>query len=52
MEHYKVARNYMADEHSRVQEVQLTSGRTWDALPEEYHQILQKCARASAQYER
>ena len=52
MEHYKVARYYMADEHSRVPEVQLTSGRTWDALPEEYQQILQKCARASAQYER
>ncbi len=44
MEHYKVARYYMADEHSRVPEVQLASGRTWDALPEEYQQILQKCA--------
>ena len=52
MEHYKVARYYMADEHSRVPEVQLASVRTWDALPEEYQQILQKCARASAQYER
>ena len=52
MEHYKVARYYMADEHSRVPEVQLASGCTWDALPEEYQQILQKCARASAQYER
>ena len=41
MEHYKVARYYMADEHSRVPEVQLASGRTWDALPEEYRQILQ-----------
>ena len=52
MEHYKVARYYMADEHSRVPEVQLASGHPWDALPEEYQQILQKCARASAQYER
>ena len=52
MEHYKVARYYMADEHSRVPEVQLASGRTWDALPEEYRQTLQACARASAQYER
>ena len=52
MEHYKVARYYMADEHSRVPEVQLASGRTWNALPEEYRQILQECARASAQYER
>ena len=52
MEHYKVARYYMADEHSRVPEVQLASGRTWDALPEEYRKTLQACARASAQYER
>lgn len=52
MEHYKVARYYMADEHSRVPEVQLVSGRTWDALPEEYRQTLQACARVSAQYER
>ena len=51
MEHYKVARYYMTDEHSRVPEVQLASGRTWDALPEEYRQILQACARASVQYE-
>ena len=52
MEHYKVARYYMADEHSRVPEVQLASGRTWDALPEKYRQVLRECARASAQYER
>lgn len=52
MEHYKVARHYMTDEHSRVPEVQLVSGRTWDALPEEYRQTLQARARASAQHER
>ena len=39
-----MARYYMADEHRRAPEVQLASGRTWDALPEEYQQILQKCA--------
>ena len=47
-----MARYSRADEHSRVPEVQLASGRTWNALPEEYRQILQECARASAQYER
>ena len=52
MEHYKVAPYYLADEHSRVPEVQLASGRTWEALPEEYRQTLQVCARASAQYQR
>ncbi len=32
--------------------MQLASGCTWDALPEEYRQVLQACALASAQYER
>lgn len=52
MEHYKVARYYTKDEHSRVPEIQLTSGRTWAALPEEYREILRACAAESAQYER
>lgn len=52
MDHYKVAPYYTVDEHSRVPEVQLTSGRTWAQLPEEYQTILRQCARESAQYER
>ena len=52
MEHYKVARYYMADEHSRVPEVQLASGKTWEKLPQEYRQIIRNCATESAQYER
>ena len=52
MEHYKVARYYTADEHSRVPEVQLSSARTWNALPQEYRSILRECAAESAQYER
>ena len=52
MEHYKVARYYTKDEHSRVPEIQLASGRTWAALPEEYREILRACAAESAQYER
>ena len=52
MGHYEVAPYFLKDEHTRVPEVQLASGRTWNALPEEYRQILQECARASAQYER
>lgn len=52
MEHYKVARYYTADEHSRVPEVQLSSARTWSALPQEYRSILRECAAESAQYER
>ena len=52
MEHYKVARYYTKDEHSRVPEIQLASGKTWAALPEKYRQILRECAAESAQYER
>lgn len=52
MEHYKVARYYTKDEHSRVSEIQLASGRTWSALTEEYRQILRECAAESARYER
>lgn len=52
MEHYKVARYYLADEHTRVPEIQLASGRTWAKLPEEYQQIIRTCAEESATYER
>lgn len=52
MDHYKAAPYYTVDEHSRVPEVQLASGRTWAQLPEEYQIILRQCARESAQYER
>lgn len=52
MGHYKVARYYTKDEHSRVPEIQLASGRTWAVLPEEYRQILRECAAESAEYER
>ena len=52
MEHYKVARYYLADEHTRVPEIQLASGRTWAKLPEEYRQIIRTCAEESAAYER
>ena len=52
MDHYKVARYYTLDEHSRVPEIQLASARTWNALPQEYRSILRECAAESAQYER
>lgn len=52
MEHYKVARYYLADEHTRVPEIQLASSRTWDKLPEEYQTVIRACAEESAAYER
>lgn len=33
MEHYKVARYYLVDEHSRVPEIQLAAARPWAKLP-------------------
>ena len=40
------------DEHSRVPEIQLASGKTWAELPDEYRSVLRECARESARYER
>lgn len=51
-EHYRLARYFTVDEHSRVPEVQLASSRTWEKLPEEYRQIIARCARESALYQR
>lgn len=51
-EHYKLARFFTLDQHTRVPEIQLCSQRTWDQLPEEYRQIIAQCARESALYER
>lgn len=52
MEHYKVAKYYTVDEHSRVPEVQLASGKTWAKLSEEDQTILSECAKESSRYER
>jgi tripartite ATP-independent transporter DctP family solute receptor len=50
--HYKLAKFFTVDEHSRVPEIQLASRRTWDKLPEEYREIIAQCARESALYQR
>lgn len=51
-EHYKLAKYFTVDQHSRVPEIQLASSRTWDKLPEEYRTIIESCARESALYQR
>lgn len=51
-EHYRLAKYFTIDEHSRVPEIQLASSRTWDKLPENYQQIIALCARESALYQR
>ena len=50
--HCEVAKYYTLDEHTRVPEIQLISGRTWEKLPEEYQQIILACAEESAEYEK
>lgn len=50
--HYRYAPFYTVDQHTRVPEIQLCSGRTWQQLPEEYREIIAACARESALYER
>ncbi len=50
--HCEVARYYTLDEHTRVPEIQLISGRTWEKLPKEYQQIILDCAKKSAEYEK
>lgn len=52
MGHCRVARYYTLDEHTRVPEIQLMSGRTWEKLPEKYQTILLECAKESAIYEK
>lgn len=51
-EHYKLAKYFTVDEHSRVPEIQLASRQTWDKLPTEYQDIIAQCARESALYQR
>ena len=50
--HWQVARYFTADEHSRVPEIQLASGRLWEDLPAQYRTIIAQCALESALYQR
>ena len=50
--HYRVAGYYTVDEHSRVPEVQLVSESAWEKLSAKDREILLRCAKESAAYER
>ena len=52
LEHYRLAKFYTVDQHSRVPEVQLASSRTWDKLPLEYRESSAAGAREAALYQR
>ncbi len=52
MNHYQVAPYILLDGHVRIPEIQLMSSKTAASLPEEYLQVIQECAKESAEYER
>ncbi len=52
MNHYKEAKYYCLDGHSRIPEIQIISKRTMDKLSETDKQIIRMCAQQSAKYER
>ncbi len=51
-DHYKVAKYFCEDEHTRVPEMQLCSLHTWNLLSEADKQMIRECALESSQYER
>ena len=50
--HYKVAKYYMVDEHTRVPEIQLIAGETWRLLSDEDLEIMKSAAKDAAEYEK
>lgn len=50
--HYKVAKYYMVDEHTRVPEIQLIAGETWRLLSDQDINIIQSAAEDAAEYEK
>ncbi len=51
-DHYKVAKYFCEDEHTRVPEMQLCSLHTWNLLSEQDKSIIRECAEESSKYER
>ncbi len=51
-DHFKVAKYFCEDEHTRVPEMQLCSIHTWKLLSDEDREIISQCAAESAEYER
>lgn len=50
--HYRVAKYFCTDEHTRIPEMQLCSANTWSLLSKEDQDIIRECAELSAEYER
>lgn len=51
-DHYKVARYYFLDEHTRNPEVLLASSKVMGGLPAEYQEIIRSSARDSVEFQR
>lgn len=52
MDHFKVAKYFSLDEHTRQPELQICSKNTWDQLSEEDKEIISESAKESAIYQR
>ena len=50
--HYEQAKYCILDEHTRIPEVQLVSGYTWNKLTDEDKIIISECAKESAAFEK
>jgi tripartite ATP-independent transporter DctP family solute receptor len=50
--HYRLARYYFLDEHTRNPEVLLASSKVIESLPEEYREIITSSARDSVEFQR
>lgn len=51
-QHYLLADCYTLDEHVRIPELQLVSSETWNQLSESDQELIVRCAKVSAVYER
>jgi tripartite ATP-independent transporter DctP family solute receptor len=51
-DHYRVARYYFLDEHTRNPEVLIASSKVIDSLPEEYRKIILSSAKDSVEFQR
>ena len=52
MKHYKIAKFYCRDEHTRVPEMQIAAKTTLEKLTADEQKIIRECAAVSAAYER
>ena len=50
--HYKIAKYYVVDEHTRIPEIQMVSKKVWDSLSSDDQKLIRECAIESAEFEK